>query len=587
MDPSHTALRTPGFGTSASLLSTLLASYPPPFISIYDPENPRLTASVVRNAVTNLQEGGSSGGTAKIHSAIVNAVACFTPRLFYDSVLNALAEWEPSWEDGCNNWSGLSTMPGQRFNENFDAFVHGLQAVKTYLEQASNETPKAASGKWKGKAKATSTNEGEVYRLVIVIERAERLKQSMPELLVPLTRLAELTQLDVTIILLSDLRWEEFRPPLGAAPDPFYIDIPLLSKSVPDTIDIVTSAFDHAAGASVSSSFTDPEAYSAVLRPLYSQFSATLFSICSPFIHNVHELMYLAAARWPGFIKPVLDAHRAYVQEMERLRVDRQSHEAEDSGAESRDDMQDHYEAGMLYLPSEDTRIRLIRHFTPSITIAVENLYPRLAHAAEWSRANMPPADLLTLAPGHMPGPSPPSAGPVNARDVRAFPRTSKFVLVAAFLASTNPAKTDLRMFGRGASERTRRVRRGVSPRKAKAGTGGAGIKIPQRLLGPLPFPLERLLAILGVLLEEHDAEVRPQAPEFAIPGEYTDMEISRVSVHAAIMELASMRLLTRASSADKVDATPTFKCGISYDVALQLARDLGILLNDLLWDSV
>jgi hypothetical protein len=59
--------------------------------------------------------------------------------------------------------------------------------------------------------------------------------------------------------------------------------------------------------------------------------------------------------------------------------------------------------------------------------------------------------------------------------------------------------------------------------------------KVPQRLLGPAPFPLDRLLAILGVLLEENDVDTRPNAPQFIIPGEYTDMEIGRVQIYAAV----------------------------------------------------
>ena len=69
--------------------------------------------------------------------------------------------------------------------------------------------------------------------------------------------------------------------------------------------------------------------------------------------------------------------------------------------------------------------------------------------------------------------------------------------------------------------------------------TRGAPWQIPQRLLGPLAFPLDRLLAILGVLLEENDADARPPAPQFAVPGEYTDVEISRVAVYAQVRPIA------------------------------------------------
>ena len=52
-------------------------------------------------------------------------------------------------------------------------------------------------------------------------------------------------------------------------------------------------------------------------------------------------------------------------------------------------------------------------------------------------------------------------------------------------------------------------------------------------------------------------------------------------------MELASMRLLLRTSPADRLDGPPTFKCGVSYEVALRLAKDVGIPLNTLMWEGI
>lgn len=44
------------------------------------------------------------------------------------------------------------------------------------------------------------------------------------------------------------------------------------------------------------------------------------------------------------------------------------------------------------------------------------------------------------------------------------------------------------------------------------------------------------MTAILGVLLEENDSDVRPPAPEYSVPGEYTEMEISRVSIFSLVI---------------------------------------------------
>lgn len=52
------------------------------------------------------------------------------------------------------------------------------------------------------------------------------------------------------------------------------------------------------------------------------------------------------------------------------------------------------------------------------------------------------------------------------------------------------------------------------------------------------------------------------------------------------ITELSFMRALHRMSPLEKLDGPPTFKCGISHDVAAALSKDVGIpSLNDLMWD--
>ena len=53
------------------------------------------------------------------------------------------------------------------------------------------------------------------------------------------------------------------------------------------------------------------------------------------------------------------------------------------------------------------------------------------------------------------------------------------------------------------------------------------------------------------------------------------------------VKELTTMHLLHRTSPPDRVEMTPVFKCGIGYDAALTLARDVGIPLNDLMWEPV
>ena len=120
----------------------------------------------------------------------------------------------------------------------------------------------------------------------------------------------------------------------------------------------------------------------------------------------------------------------------------------------------------LLKPPTEDVRMKLIRLFTPSMTVALETLYPRLTNASAWARANVPEPSLLSLPfSQNSPRKAKQSLTETAAGSGDMLPRMSKFILVAAFLASTNPAKSDLRMFGRGLDERKKK-RKGGGPRK-------------------------------------------------------------------------------------------------------------------------
>lgn len=164
--------------------------------------------------------------------------------------------------------------------------------------------------------------------------------------------------------------------------------------------------------------------------------------VCFPFIHDIEELAYIAAARWPGFVKPVMSSH---------------------SSAE-----------GEFTAPSEDARLRLIRIFNPSITNALESLYPRLTNATDWAAANEPDSNVLDQPFDQFHTPNAKTGNVVGTQhhqDVNSLsmlPRMSKFILVASYIASTNPTKSDLRMFGRGLDEKKRRRRNVKAQSKTK-----------------------------------------------------------------------------------------------------------------------
>ena len=161
----------PGYDKLITHITSVTSSFVIPFLYITDCHNPRITASVLDRIYRN---SADTLDCPHIRFAHINAVTSFTARLLYDTVLNALAEWEVTWENGCQNWPGED---GQRYNDSIDSFLHGIRHLRN----------KPWEGNDKGKLEAE-----EEPMMVLLIERAERLKDNLPDLIVPLTRLAEL-----------------------------------------------------------------------------------------------------------------------------------------------------------------------------------------------------------------------------------------------------------------------------------------------------------------------------------------------------------------------------------------------------------
>ena len=207
---------------------------------------------------------------------------------------------------------------------------------------------------------------------------------------------------------------------------------------------------------STSSSDILIDPYHPSLSSLYTHFINMVCDVCYPFSHDPQELQYIAAARWVGFIKPILDDYKLHLDQRQEGNGDEEM-DVDDYG---------------FIPPSEDLRIRLLRFFNPSLTMAMEALLPRQTNATDWALANEPPDNLLSMTRAEIEnqeqlrqqGPTAETNGLVS------LPRMSKYILIASFLASMNPARSDLRMFGRGLDERKRKRRVMKTERKTKPG---------------------------------------------------------------------------------------------------------------------
>lgn len=146
------------------------------------------------------------------------------------------------------------------------------------------------------------------------------------------------------------------------------------------------------------------------------------------------------------------------------------------------------------------------------------------------------------------------------------LPYYTTHLLIAAYLASYNPSRTDSTYFMKHSDKRKNR-------RKVYAGSGITKSKyrrIPRHLLTPSPFPLDRLLAIFRSLL---DGPV-PQL----------------VDITTQIATLTSMRLLVRAGGAggnDTLDPSAKWRVNFQWEWVRSLGRTVNLEVGEYLVGGV
>ncbi|KAG8508453.1 Origin recognition complex subunit 5, partial [Galemys pyrenaicus] len=330
--------------------------------------------------------------TLELPHAFVNCVECFTLRLLLEQILNKLSHHHSS-EDGCST---------QITCETFNDFVRLFKQV----------------------TKAENLNSQTVY---IVLDKAEYLRDMDANLLPGFLRLQELTDRNVTVIFLSEIVWEKFRPNTGCF-EPFVLYFP--DYSIGNLQKILSH--DH------------PPEYSA---DFYAAYINILLGVFYTVCRDLKELRYLAVLNFPKYCEPVVKGEAS----------------------------------------ERDTR-KLWRNIEPHLKKAMQTVYLREISSSQWEKLQKDDTDS-----GQLKG--------LSAYTHVELPYYSKFILIAAYLASYNPARTDKRFFLKhhGKIKKTNFLKKHE--------------KTSNHLLGPKPFPLDRLLAILYSIV---DSRVAPTANIFS-----------------------------------------------------------------------
>lgn len=205
------------------------------------------------------------------------------------------------------------------------------------------------------------------------------------------------------------------------------------------------------------------------------------------------------------------------------------------------------------------------------------------------------------LEKNNKPSTPPPSALNLTRTGFGAMPA---FLLISAFLASYNPAITDVKYFVREL-EASRKRRRGKAQRAAKAalleleGHTDKVFELPQ-FWGPRTFTLERVLAIYHALLTDFEQDLNEDA--LLVPAERAarmsenkaEMHLGHIAgefwsrsstVLAELNELVRQQLIVRMSPANKLSAVQ-YRVNASFAYVRQVAHSVGFPLTVWLWDT-
>ncbi|CAH1783899.1 unnamed protein product [Owenia fusiformis] len=199
----------------------------------------------------------------------------------------------------------------------------------------------------------------------------------------------------------------------------------------------------------------------------------------------------------------------------------------------------------------EDTR-KLWRNIEPHLKRALQTVYLREISSSQWERMQEKHADNGDKS-------SLTSSGNISAMVSRSnmeLPFYSKYLLIAAYIASYNPAKSDRRFFSKNCGRLSSRMKKNAKKTE----------RTSSQLLGPKPFPLDRLMAIFYSIME---GRITPSAHIFS-----------------QISSLVTLQLLGHIQGGDLLDS-PKYKCLVSFDGIKSIARTVGFDIVRYLFDFI
>ncbi|KAG0277070.1 Origin recognition complex subunit 5 [Linnemannia exigua] len=464
--------------------------------------------------------------------AFLDCVECHTPRLIFEHAIYQLRNPPPTQEKGPTLSSigagkkeaAEGTLTGFRKRkrvthsplewnkcDNVNEFIEWCRKICDTQDDETDNTSSSGNqssqspGHHHYQRPSTSSKHQNETRY-LVLDRAERLRDTAPTLIPVLMRLQELTGRNICVILITTIVWEKFRSKTGGY-EPIVLNFPQYTKA--ETVAILRKDL--------------PEDEDL---DMFMRFVDLVYDVFQRNCKDLNEIRHLVALLFPLYIKPVKEGKI-------------QKHEG----------------------------LKLHRHIQAYFVEAMDKLYLREISSTEWSDRTLSAASGSLISSGHISGAPGSDRTLITALDVQNtfdLPYYTKFLLIASFLASYNPPRLDMRYFAKVSNQGGKMTKRSKIAAAKKHGHDNMGSKLRQQLLGPKPFPIERMLAIFYSILDEEVEE--------------------NVNVHTQIASLVSLRMLQRVTPMDKLDSIKC-KCNVSYETIKSLAKSTKFEIDKYLYD--
>lgn len=622
-----------GRAEQIAALTTLLgqSSQPlPPSLLLQDACSPNTTARLVSDVLDNLAHEADQADSPLCWCS-VSPLTSINPTTLFRNILTSFEQQVQRLQQSASSNSSIAGGSKGKYRRPEASIDYFLWKLGTILDTIN-------------------------ARVVILIKDAERIRDLWPEhIWTAFCRLALLSGKPgrISTVLISTLPWSQYRTPSGltVSHSPITIRFPRLTR--PDIISILALDFPLLYSSYISSvqsaqmhAGTSPalckrsillklkkvssgeQVSQEALRGLYEQFIGVFYDSVRSNVRDVEELRTMSAAVWHSFVVPV------------------QTRECTTA------------ELQMLLLASsnlfKDVLVRLqTREVGPREWTQEARIKSIQASAARLAAAKIPEGvsiaqregeedvDMIdeerkydeeewlereTAALARMRSTS--SQATISLLPSLALIPT--FLVIASFLASYNPSRLDVRYFLRddsllslssGSSKgKSLKGGRKLGPGRGRKGASTAGGRRGrpsksarrvtnedgqtenlnrQQLLGPKPFPIDRLLSIFQALITEAAPEMSmvysSLVPDHDLSAAVGERENDRstlweyrsksLSVYSQINGLVARRMLVRTSAQDKLGTSINFRTNVSYSVVAVLAKRVKFELDEWLWD--